>query len=61
MDKNSHQNLTITVTMFVYARLEPASQKKAVFSNVLLLPLNIVYEFKVIPSLKIFSICLRTI
>lgn len=60
MAKNSHQNLTITIAIFVYARLEPGSQKKAVFANISLLPLNVVYKFKVIPNLKIFSTFLRT-
>lgn len=59
MAKNLNQNLTVTITMFVYDRLEPGSQKKAIFSNVSLLPLYIVYKVKVILSLKIFCTCLR--
>lgn len=51
MAKTSHQNLRVTV--FVYGRLEPGSQNKAVFSSVSLLPLNIVYKFKVTLSLGI--------
>jgi len=49
MAKNCQQNLTVTVTVVVYTRLEPA-----VFSNISLLPLNIVSKVKIILSLKMF-------